>query len=147
MSTESNKGLVRRFVDEVLTRGDTGAVEALVADGFVSHTWPSTGDGKADLALATRRVHEALADVSFSVADLIAQGDRVAARLTASARQVGELVGRPASGRSYTIGEIHSFRIAGGRIAEHWHQYDAPGMLRQLGAISGGPGREHAPSR
>jgi predicted ester cyclase len=74
------------------------------------------------------------ADVVFTVEDLIAGGDRVAVRLTASATQVGELAGLPASGKRYTIGEIHIFRIADGLIVEHWHQYDQAGMLRQLGA-------------
>ena len=66
---------------------------------------------------------------------MIAEDDRVAARVTASARQVGEFMGIPPSGRSYTIGEIHIFRVRGGRIAEHWHQADLLGMMRQLGAL------------
>ena len=56
----------------------------------------------------------------------------MAVRLTASARQVGELMGMPASGRSYEIEEIHIFRIRDGKIAEHWHQFDSAGMMKQL---------------
>lgn len=65
---------------------------------------------------------------------MIAEDDRVAVRLTASARQVGEFMGIPPSGRTYTIGEIHIFRIRDGKVVEHWHQFDLPGMMRQLGA-------------
>jgi predicted ester cyclase len=74
----------------------------------------------------------ALDRIRFSVDDLIAEDDRVAARLTASARQVGELRGMPATGNSYEIDEIHIFRLRGGRIVEHWHQFDAMGMMQQL---------------
>jgi len=41
-------------------------------------------------------------------------------------------MGVPATGRSCSIGEIHIFRIKHGKIAEHWHQFDGLGMMRQL---------------
>ena len=75
---------------------------------------------------------KALSDIDFEVDDLIAEDDRVAARLTASATQTGEFQGLPPSGRRYTIGEIHMFRIADGKIVEHWHQYDKAGLMSQL---------------
>src|SRR5919199_4357871 len=86
----ANKAVVRRFVDEVFVKGSMAAVDELVADDFVPHTWPSTGAGKEDLKRAMERVSRGLADVEFTVEDLIAEGDRVAARVTASATQVGE---------------------------------------------------------
>jgi len=132
MTIEANKALIRRFVEEIFVDGRAAAVDELLADDFVGHTWPSTGDGKADLKRAIERTRQALADVTFTIEDLIAEDDRVAVRLTASARQVGEFMGRPASGRTYTIGEIHIFRIRDGKVTEHWHQFDAAGMMRQL---------------
>jgi steroid delta-isomerase-like uncharacterized protein len=138
MDTAQNKALVRRFVDEIFVRGNADAVDELLAPEFTSHTFPSTGDGRADMRSAIHRVHGALSDVSFRVDDLVAEGDLVAARLTASATQTGELMGMPASGKRYEIGEIHMFRIRDGRAVEHWHHHDALGMMRQLGAMPGG---------
>jgi predicted ester cyclase len=43
-------------------------------------------------------------------------------------------MGMPPSGKRYEIGEIHIFRLRDGRVAEHWHQADFMGMMRQLGA-------------
>ena len=137
MTLEGNKALVRRFVDEIFVQGRPEAVEELVADDFVSHTWRSTGDGKGDLKRAIERLSTALADSRFAVEDMIAEGDRVAVRLTAGATQVGELMGLPPSGKSYSIGEIHIFRIRDGKVVEHWHHYDQLGMMRQLGAMPG----------
>jgi predicted ester cyclase len=71
----------------------------------------------------------------MTIDDLVAEGDEVVARLTATARQVGPFMGLPPSDRTYTIGEIHIFRIAGGQIVEHWHQADMLGLMRQLGAL------------
>jgi steroid delta-isomerase-like uncharacterized protein len=136
-SIEANKQLVRRFVQEIFVDGNADAVDELVAEDFVPHTWPSTGDGRADLKRAIERVSKSLSDPSFAIEDMIAEDDRVAVRLTASARQTGEFMGIPPSGTSYTIGEIHIFRMRDGKVTEHWHQFDQMGMMRQLGALPG----------
>lgn len=133
MSTSADKELVRRFVGEVFEARRPEAVDALVADDFRSHTWGPSGSGKAELRAATVRMAELLSEVHFEIDDLIAEGDRVAVRLTASATPVGAFMGVQPSGKGYSIGEIHIFRVAAGRIVEHWHQYDKLGLMKQLG--------------
>lgn len=137
MSIEDNKALVRRFVREVFEQGSFDAVDELVTGDFIGHTWRLTGPGPGPLRVAMERVAAGLADAEFVIDDLIAEADRVAVRLTASATQVGDLMGMPGSGKRYTIEEIHVFRVRDGRIAEHWHQFDQLGMMRQLGAMPG----------
>ena len=138
-TTDDNKAIVRRFIDEIFVQGRTETVDELLADDFVAHTWPSTGKPKDDLKAAIGMTRRALADVRFSIDDLIAEGDRVAARLTTSARQVGEFMGMPASNKRYEISEIHILRLADGKVVEHWHQFDQVGLMKQLGAMPGGP--------
>jgi steroid delta-isomerase-like uncharacterized protein len=137
MGIETNKALVRRFVDEVFVAGRLDAVDKLVAPDFVPHSWPGTGPGPAELKRAMKRVFAGLSDVSMTIDDMIAEGDRVAVRLTAHAVHTGEFMGMPASGKAYTIPEVHIFRVSGDRIAEHWGQADLLGMMRQLGAMPG----------
>lgn len=132
MTLEDNKAIVRRFVEEIFVRGNAAAVDELVAEDFVPHTWPYSGDGRADLKAAIDRVHAGLADVEFAIEDLVAEDDRVAARLTSAARQVGDFMGMPANGRSYRIEEIHLFRLRDGTVVEHWHQLDGMGLMQQL---------------
>jgi steroid delta-isomerase-like uncharacterized protein len=130
MTTEDNKALVRRFIREIFEEGRVEAVDEFCAEDFIGHTW---GEMDRDgLRRTIARVAEALADVHFTIEDEIAEGDRVAVRVTASARQVGEVGGQPATGRSYTIGEIHIFRLRDGKVIEHWHQYDQVGRAKQL---------------
>jgi steroid delta-isomerase-like uncharacterized protein len=132
MTIEENKALVRRFISEVFEQGRLDGVDALCADDFVGHTWGNAD--KEGLKAAMARLANGLADARFIIVDEIAEGDRVAVRLTASARQVGEFMGMPASGKTYQIGEIHMFRVRDGKVAEHWHQFDQRGLVRQLGS-------------
>jgi steroid delta-isomerase-like uncharacterized protein len=129
---KSNKEVVRQFIDRVFVQLDPTAVDELVADDFTSHSYPNTPDGKTFLRDSTQRMGKALDDISFRVEDLIAEGDRVAARVTSSARQTGEFMGMPPSNRRYEIGEIHIFRLRDGKVAEHWHELDAMGLMKQL---------------
>jgi steroid delta-isomerase-like uncharacterized protein len=131
LTLEQNKALVRRFITEIFEQGRTEAVDELCAEDFIGHTW-----GNADregLKATMARIATALADAHFQIDDMIAEDDRVAVRLTAGARQVGEFMGMPASGRSYEIGEIHIFRVRDGKVSEHWHEFDRTGLMTQLG--------------
>ncbi len=55
------------------------------------------------------------------------------------ATHTGELFGNPPTGRSFEVEQMHMFRVADGRIAEHWSQRDEVGLMRQLGIRPGGP--------
>ena len=139
MTTDANKAIVRRFIDEIFVQGRKETVDELLSDDFVGHTWPSTGDPRADLKGAIDRTSKGLADAVFAIEDVIAEDDRVAVRLTAAATHVGELMGMPPSGKRYEIGEIHWFRLRDGKVIEHWHQFDQMKMMQQLGAMPAKP--------
>ena len=132
MSTDANKRLVQRFVDEVLTAGRVETIDELVAPDFVSHTWDMTDAGRDKLKDTTPQMHQRLTDVSMTVEDLVMEGDQVVARLTSTATPTGDFMGVPAAGKRYTIGEIHWFRLREGQLVEHWHQIDGLGLMRQL---------------
>jgi steroid delta-isomerase-like uncharacterized protein len=130
MTNDDNKALVRRFITEIFEQGDLESVDDLCADDFIGHTWGNAD--KAGLKQAMARVASGLADAYFQIDDMIAEDDRVAVRVTASARQVGEFMGMPGSGRSYEIGEIHIFRVRDGKVDEHWHEYNPAALMKQL---------------
>lgn len=132
MGTEGNKSLVLRFIDEVLQDLNADSVDDLVAVDFKSHTWTLQGDARDSLKQVTDRMRAALSEIEFTIEDVIAEADRVAVRVTSAATQTGEFHGMPGSGRRYSIGEIHIFRIVEGKITEHWHQYDQPALMKQL---------------
>ena len=135
---EANKQIVRRFIDEIFLKGDFDAVDELLTDDFTPHTWGPTPPGRDGLKEAIERVSKGISEPAMTIDDIIAEGDRVAVRLTSSATHTGDFMGMPATGKRYEIGEIHIFRLRDGRVSEHWHQADFTGMMKQLGASPGG---------
>jgi predicted ester cyclase len=135
MSTEQNKDVVRRFIEEVFAKCNVDAADELATPDFTPHSWPGVEPGIENLKQGQRRVSAGLADVSMKIEDMIAEGDKVAVRLTAHACQEGEFMGLPASGREYTISETHIFRVSDGKVAEHWVNADMLGLMQQLGAL------------
>jgi steroid delta-isomerase-like uncharacterized protein len=134
VSTDENKAVVRRFIDEIFDKGNVSAVDELVSDDFVPHTWPSV-TGKDDFKVTIERMGKAVKDAHHTVEDMVAEGDRVSVRLSSHATQIGDVMGVPAAGREYTIAEQHIFRVVDGKVVEHWHVADMLGMMQQIGAF------------
>jgi predicted ester cyclase len=75
------------------------------------------------------------------VEEVIAEGDTVVVRWTGDATHTGALQGFPATSKVVTTSGMTTYRVAGGRIGESWHVWDAPGLLQQLGVVPPpGPG-------
>lgn len=132
MTIEQNKAVARAFIERVFQANDPTALDELATEDFTPHTFGSMPPGREPMRQAQARVHAALSDVQFRVEDVIAEGDEVAVRLTASGTQTGPFMGLPPSGRRYAIPEIHIFRVRDGRVSEHWHAFDSATLLAQL---------------
>ena len=135
MSEIENKQLVRRYYEEVLTHGRLDVLEAIAYADYVEHNpFPGHGQGLEGLRHRASTLHTGLKQ-QFTLELLIAEGDKVAVLWTARGTQVGEFLGLPPSGKSYTIQgiDIHQFRD--GRMAEHWDVVDMYGFLSQVGAL------------
>lgn len=131
MSTE-NKTLVRRYVEECIGPGDMSLMDEFLAANYVWHT-PS---GDFDLQAYKQfqpTVLAAFPDGYWTLEDMIAEGDRVASRLTFYGTHRGDFMGFPASGRQLRLGLMLVSRIAEGRIVEEWEIWDGAEMARQLG--------------
>ncbi len=77
---------------------------------------------------------QAFPDVLFEAEDLVAEGDKVAFRLNWTGTHQGEFFGIPPTGTRATVSEMHMFRIADGKVVERWGEWDALGLMQQLGA-------------
>ena len=73
-------------------------------------------------------------DLHARIDDLVAQGDRVAVRLTFRGTHQGEFLGLPATGRTVEYVSHEFYRIAGGLVTEEWICSDLASLQGQLTA-------------
>lgn len=133
-----NKQLIETFIQELFSKGNLDAVDRYLEPSFVNHDPPFPGgpDGLDGMRQAGAMFREALPDWHSDVDQLVAEGDIVVERFTASGTHRGELMGVPPTGKTIVLRGINVFRIAGDRIVERWGRLDEVGLLRQLGLIS-----------
>ena len=77
----------------------------------------------------------AFPDNRYSVEDQVAEGDMVVTRWIASGTHQGEIMGIAPTGNRVTYAGTSVERIVDGKIEETWDNYDALGMMQQIGAI------------
>ena len=139
MTAEKNKALLRRWYEGV-SRGDAATSAALVSPDYRMNGQPLGPQGAQQV---TATILAAFPDWRVTVHDLIAEGDRVAARLTYSGSHQGVWQGRgpvkglPPTGKSFAITSHEHYRIADGTIAESWVQSDMASLAEQLGVVPG----------
>lgn len=97
------------------------------------HAPPGAPAGRAGLKATIAWIHSGLDDITYVVQDAFASGDKVTVRCTMSGTHARPWLGSPATDRSFTVDQIHVYRVEGDRIAEHWACRDDLGMVRQLG--------------
>jgi predicted ester cyclase len=135
--SEENKALVRRQEEELFSCGNLDAADEIYAPEYVGHD-PSNPEDIRGLEAAKQAASEyrqAFPDLQVTVEDLIAEGDRVAARLRFRGTHLGELDGIAPTGRRVDCTGIVISRMEGGKIAEDWANFDDLGMMQQLRLI------------
>jgi steroid delta-isomerase-like uncharacterized protein len=139
---EENEALVRRWYEEVWNQRDVDAVDDILADDYVRYRAGipfSNEAGNADDLQWIEMILAEFPDVTFSIEDILADGDKVAVRTITSGTQMGPMVdmgGAPASERQMTRENIAIWRVACGELVEQWIVQDNLGMLRQLGVVT-----------
>jgi steroid delta-isomerase-like uncharacterized protein len=130
-----NKNLVRRTIEEYLNSADPALADELFSPDYVDHN-PSNPEmsGLGNVKRSVADWHRAFPDTVNEIQDLLAEGDRVAARWLTRGTHRAEFLGIPATGNRIEVTSSSIFRIEGGKVAESWDYFDALGMLGQLGA-------------
>jgi steroid delta-isomerase-like uncharacterized protein len=130
---------VRREFEEMFGQGgDLDTAGEFYAPNYVLHE-PTNGEVRgleaAKQFAATYR--EAFPDLQTAIEDQVAEGDKVVSRFSSKGTHLGETEDfGPATGNRIEITGITIDRFADGRIVEEWTNFDALGMLQQIGLIS-----------
>lgn len=133
MSSEANKLVARRFIEEFWNQGRMEAADELVAPGCIGWDQPLGPEG---FKHAFSVIKGAFPDLQFGIEDIFAEDDRVAMRVIERGTHQGEWPGIPipATGRRITVSGIAIFRIAAGQVIQQWFHNDFGTEIQQLGA-------------
>jgi steroid delta-isomerase-like uncharacterized protein len=134
---EQNKAAARRWSEELWSKGQLGVADEIVAPDYVRHDPgdPFPAQGPDDVKRIVTMLRSMLPDLRISVDAMIAEGDFVVSRYTATATDTVGYMGMPPTGKTIRTPAIQIFRFSNGRIVESWAARDDLGTLRQLGQL------------
>ena len=140
--SEANKELVRRHFEEIWNGKDLDVADELMAEDYLEHAVAPFGQaepGRVNGPAAMRQTAEWLLaqflDLHMTIEAMVAEGDTVAVRVLSEGTNLGPLNGVvPPTGRRFSARQSHWFRVADGKLAEHWAtREDLVAMLGDVG--------------
>jgi len=133
---QDNAAVVRRFVEEVINRGNMESAVQFVWEDVVEQVpLPGQGPGLEGLKDILRTMRSAFPDLDFSIKEQIAEGDKVASRFEWTGTHEREFLGVPATGRHVRVWGIVMDRLEAGRIRDTRIIMDSLGLMMQLGVF------------
>jgi steroid delta-isomerase-like uncharacterized protein len=148
MTIEQNKVTARRWSEELWNKGNLAVADEIIAADYVRHDPgdPFPAKGPDDVKRIVAMLRSMLSDFTITVDAVIAEGDMVVSRYTATATDTRGYMGLPPTGKTIRTPAIQIFRFANGKIVESWAARDDLGTLRQLGHMPTlGPTRAASP--
>src|SRR5437867_12276336 len=107
MTVEGNKAVVRRWIEDVWTRGDFAAEAEIIAPEYTDHSaqpgFDRGLDGHNNMLI---RVRTAFPDIALTIDALVGEGDLVVNRYTCRGTHRGDYLGIPATGRQVSFNRM-----------------------------------------
>ncbi len=137
--SEENKELVRRWFEEVWNKGRADAIEEMFDANGIAHGLSDDPEnpikGPRDFRPFHTVFRDAFPNMMIVVEDMVAEGDKVAARCSVRAKHEGEFLGRSATESPVDFTGITIVRIDNGKIVEAWNNFDFMTLHRQVGLL------------
>ncbi|UCG91616.1 MAG: ester cyclase [candidate division WOR-3 bacterium] len=124
---KKNLAIVRRGLEELWNTGNLAIADEVYATNFLNHeiTHRQYRDLESYKKYVTA-IHSVMSGFGVDIKDIIADGNKVAARWTVSGTE-------KRTGNYYSWGGITIFRLTGGKITEAWWSRDAVSIAQQMG--------------
>ena len=134
MSASQNTAILRRVIEQGFNKGNLDALDECYAPSYVEHQFdlPATLEGFKGSIMYLRNT---FAPFSLTIEDLVADGDMVWVRMTARGAHTHDFMGRPPTGKTFTVAVVDICRFENGRIMEHWGVPDRFAIMSQLGLL------------
>jgi steroid delta-isomerase-like uncharacterized protein len=136
MTTETNKAVMGRFLEFINTASEKLA-EELISPDAVFHVpgRPEPMRGPAGYLAIIGMMRGGFPDIQWTLEEVIAEGDKVAARFTMRGTHRGAFFGVPPTGKTIAVQAMNFYRLSGGQFVEERGQPDLLGLLQQIGAV------------
>ncbi|HEY8829084.1 MAG TPA: ester cyclase [Candidatus Limnocylindria bacterium] len=146
MSTDQNKTIARRIVDEAWNKHDPSILDTLFSSDAVLHDPRNKSIVKGPQGAKSTLVTylKAFPDMKISIEREIAEGDLVVQHLIATGKNTGEFNGMPATGKNTSVTGVMTSKIKDGKVIEAWSLFDSLSLLQQLGVV---PASQATPTR
>lgn len=131
MTTEANKALVRRWLEDVWNNVDLASIDGLFAPTYTVNSEPCSLEA---VKQAVQLLHTAFAPVILTIDDLVAEGDKTVVRWAIRGVHVGEFMNIAPTNNPVVLRGINIYQVTNGKIATNHEQVDLFGLLHQLGA-------------
>ncbi len=136
MSTEDNKAIVRRLIEEGFNQRNLAIFDELYAPDFVYHLGSTAIQGREPYKQFTLMSFTSFPDVRFTIEDQVAEADEVVTRWTWRGTHQGPFQGIPPTGKHVMVTGVGiNHFAANGKIVENWTNMDVLGLLQQLGVV------------
>ncbi len=133
--SDGNKEIARRFYDAI-NAGRLEIIDEVIADSYVEHEeFPGLAGGREGLRQFFQMFRTAFPDLTMTIEDMVAEGDKVFIRATMKGTHKGEFMGIPATGKQIIIPNGDFTRFEGRKVVEHWGVIDTGKMMQQLGVL------------
>jgi len=135
MTTEQNKAIADRIVNEGINSKDMAIFDDLIAPEFEHRTMHLPKPGPAGFRALVQSFHDAFPDMHIEVQHTIGEGDMVGTWGIMTGTNKGSFMGMPATGRKINIQYIDMWRLKDGKAVENWVQMDNTALMQQLGVM------------
>ena len=135
MSSETNKAIVRRAIEQILNNHRSDLVDEFFVDTVELHGVGPSISGRKALGAFYTKFFAAFPDWHTTIDDMVAEGDKVVVRITSNGTHQRDYEAIPATGKPYTQHAIVIYRLSNGKIVEGRLQTDMLSMMQQLGLM------------
>ncbi len=137
MSTEENKALARRIIEEGWNQGNLATVDELMAHDHVGHhsLVPNQPPNREHYKQYIARTRAAFPDFHATIEQQIAEGDLVMTRWSVQGTHQGMFRGHSPTGKQMTVTGVVIDRIVDGKAVEGWMEMDTLHQMQQLGVV------------
>jgi steroid delta-isomerase-like uncharacterized protein len=136
MTAETNKIVMSRFLEFINTASESLAQE-LISPNAIFHVpgSPEPMRGPAGYLAIIGMMRGGFPDIQWTLEEMVAEGDKVAARFTMRGTHQGTFFGVPPTGKKIAVQAMNIYRLSDGQFVEEHGQPDMLGLLQQIGAI------------